>query len=188
MRSVEKQFVNSARHSQRVAEHAESLVRSADPQPGQRLLDVGCGNGAAPIHLATTFALEVTGVDIDPEQILAADAARADLTTVRFLVADAIDLPFQDGEFDLVHTNKTTHHIHHWEQALTEMVRVLKPGGCLLYSDFVAPFGKRLPTRRALNRFAAEHRLEEVRHSSSPVRYIAIFRREPLRTRRLTSG
>ena len=37
-------------------------------------------------------------------------------------------LPFPDGEFDLVYTSKTTHHVRDWKQALTEMVRVLKPG------------------------------------------------------------
>ena len=138
MRRIEKRFVNSARHSARVAEHAEQLVRIADPQPGQQLLDFGCGNGTAPIHLVTTSGLEVTGVDIDPEQIQAAVAESANLATTRFLVADAIDLPFADGEFDLVYTNKATHHIREWQQALTEMTRVLKPGGHLLYTDFVA--------------------------------------------------
>ena len=39
------------------------LVRITDPQPGRRLLDVGCGNGAAPIHLARTVGLDVTGID-----------------------------------------------------------------------------------------------------------------------------
>ncbi len=177
MRRIEKQFVNSARHSARVAEHAEQLVRIADPQPGQRLLDVGCGNGTAPIHLATTFGLEVTGVDIDPEQIQTAVAESTNLAATRFLVADAIDLPFADGEFDLVYTNKTTHHIREWQQALTEMTRVLKPGGHLLYTDFVAPFGRRLPTRRALNRLASEHRLQVVRRSASPLNFTGVFRK-----------
>jgi cyclopropane fatty-acyl-phospholipid synthase-like methyltransferase len=90
MKPIEKQFVNSARHSERVAEQAEQLVRVADPQAGQRLLDVGCGNGAAPIHLANTFGLDVTGVDVDPEQI--ALAASTDHAAARFLVADATRL------------------------------------------------------------------------------------------------
>lgn len=176
MRRIEKQFVNSARHSARVAERAERLVRIANPEAGQRLLDVGCGNGAAAIHLATTFGLEVTGVDIDPEQIDAAVEASTDLAAAHFLVADATHLPFAAGEFDLVHTSKATHHIREWQQALTEMARVLKPDGQLLYSDFVAPFGKRLPTRRGLDRFAIAQRLQLVRRSSAPLRYTAIYR------------
>jgi ubiquinone/menaquinone biosynthesis C-methylase UbiE len=70
---------------------------------------------------------------------------------VRFQVAEATNLPFADDEFDLVYTNKTTHHIPDWPQALAEIARVLKPGGRLLYSDFVAPAGRRLPTRRGID-------------------------------------
>jgi ubiquinone/menaquinone biosynthesis C-methylase UbiE len=113
--------------------------------PATTLLDVGCGNGDAAIELATTFALQVTGVDIDPAQISIAVDASPDATEVRFVAADATQLPFADAEFDLVHTNKTTHHVRDWEAALDEMTRVLKPAGQLVYSDFVAPLGAGRP-------------------------------------------
>jgi len=177
MRRFEKQFVNSSNHSRRVADHAVQLLTAANPQPGLRLLDVGCGNGAAAIHVARALRLAVIGVDVDPEQIEAAVAAGRGLADVRFLVADATKLPFADGEFDLVYTNKTTHHIGDWQRALTEMIRVLKPDGYLLYSDFVAPLGQRLPTRHALDSFVAQHRLESVRRSGAPFRYTGVFRK-----------
>jgi ubiquinone/menaquinone biosynthesis C-methylase UbiE len=174
MNRFEKLFVNSFKHSRRVAQHAHRLVGRANPEPGQQLLDVGCGNGAAAIGLVNTLGLVVTGIDVDAEQIQAAAAAGDGLAAVRFPAADATRLPFADGVFDLVYTSKTTHHIHDWQRALTEMTRVLKPDGYLLYSDFVAPLGHRLPTRRALKRFALQHQLETVRRSGSPFHYTSI--------------
>ena len=176
MGRFEKRFVNSAGHSRRVAEHAVQLLQAANPQPGQRLLDVGCGNGAAPIHAAKTLGLAVTGVDVDVEQIEAAAATRERQAGVRFVAADATRLPFANGEFDLVYTNKTTHHIRDWQRALAEMTRVLKPGGYLLYSDFVAPLGHRLPASRALDRFADQHGLQSMQRSRAPFRYTGVFR------------
>ena len=177
MGTLEKQFVNGRRHSQRVADQATARVARLAPTPGQRLLDVGCGNGAAAIQLAQRLDLDVVGVDLDSEQITAANAATAADGSVRFLVADAARLPFADGEFDLVYTNKTTHHVPDWQHALAEMARVLKPGGRLVYSDFVAPIGRRLPTRRGINTAAETHRLEQTRHGHSPFHYTAYFRK-----------
>jgi ubiquinone/menaquinone biosynthesis C-methylase UbiE len=177
MSPFEKRFVNSSRHSRRVAEQATRRVRVANPRAGQPLLDVGCGDGDATIALANTFGLNGTGVDIDPEQISLAIAASTGPADTRFIVADASDLPFADGEFDVVHTNKTTHHVRPWDGALAEMTRVLKPGGHLVYSDFVAPAGERLPTVQALERFAGEHHLQGVSRSRSPVHYTAVFRK-----------
>jgi ubiquinone/menaquinone biosynthesis C-methylase UbiE len=177
MSRFEKLFVNSSRHSNRVAEQAHQLVRTAAPKPRQRLLDVGCGNGAAAIGLANTLGLLVTGIDVDTEQIEAAASAGAELAGVRLLAADATRLPFADGEFDMVCSNKTIHHIREWQQALTEMTRVLKPEGHLVYSDFVAPAGHRLPTRRALNRFADQHGLQIVQRSGSLLHYTGVFRK-----------
>ncbi len=96
-------------------------------------------------------------------------------------MADATTLPFADDEFDLVYTNKTTHHIPEFQRALAEMARVLKPDGYLLYSDFVAPLGHRLPTRRALNRFADQHGLDAMRRSRSPFHFTGVFRKRPQR-------
>jgi cyclopropane fatty-acyl-phospholipid synthase-like methyltransferase len=56
------------------------------------LLDVGCVNGAAAVHLATTLGLDVVGVDIDRDQIRDATIAAANTPGVRFLVADATNL------------------------------------------------------------------------------------------------
>lgn len=102
-------------------------------------MDVGCGNGMAALHVAETFGLPVAGVDVDPEQSRLARQAAEGRRDVAFLPADATHLPFEDGRFDIVATNKTTHHIPRWRQALGEMERVLRPGGYLIYSDLTFP-------------------------------------------------
>ena len=175
MGKLEKLFVNSPGHSQGVARHAEKLLRRVPVQPGQTYLDVGCGNGAAPIAIAQTFDLNVTGVDIDPEQIaLAQEAAQG----------------FADEEYDIVFTNKVTHHIPDWPSALAEMVRVLKVGGYLIYSDLSLPtplarLGKALagnwvgfPNRPALEAFRKQHGLTTVWRSARPFHFAAIYRKE----------
>ncbi len=172
---VEKLFVNNAGHGSHVARQTERRLDAVDPRPGQRALDVGCGNGAAAIHVARTFGLSVVGVDVDPAQIRAASESGADVPEVRFQVADATSLPFGDGEFDLVYTSKTTHHIPDWPRALAEMARVLRPGGRLVYSDFAAPVGSRFPTRRGVEATTAANGLTCLSASGSPLHYGALF-------------
>ena len=167
--------MNNTRHSNRVVAETERRLRNVDPHPGQRLLDVGCGNGAAPIHISRTFGLTVIGVDVDPDQIQAAASAAVGQPDVHFQVADATALPFPGAEFDLVYTNKTTHHIRDWRRVVAEMARVLKPGGRLVYSDFAAPFGTRLPTRIGINTAAEAHGLRRLSRSGSPFHYTAVF-------------
>ena len=72
MGKLEKLFVNSPSHSQRVSQHAEKLLNLIDFKAGQKYLDVGCGNGAAPIYLAQKYQLDVTGIDMDPDEFLPA--------------------------------------------------------------------------------------------------------------------
>jgi ubiquinone/menaquinone biosynthesis C-methylase UbiE len=102
-------------------------------------LDFGCGNGAAAVHLASKLGLNLTGVDVDPEQIGTARERSGKTANVRFLTTDGTQLPFGDNEFDFVGTHMVTHHISDWQSALRQMIRVLKPNGCLIYKDFALP-------------------------------------------------
>jgi ubiquinone/menaquinone biosynthesis C-methylase UbiE len=188
MHRIEKLIVNSRLHSRSVARHAERMLQFVPLREGMRYLDAGCGNGAAAIYLAGRLPLEVTGIDADPEQIRAARVAAQALNQARFLVADATRLPFATGEFDIVATNKTTHHIPNWEHAFEEMARVLKPGGHLIYCDFVVPewvaaAGKRLcgslgwPAREKLNGLAARTGLVGVHCRRRLVNFDAVWRK-----------
>jgi ubiquinone/menaquinone biosynthesis C-methylase UbiE len=189
---VEKFLVNSRLRSRSVARHAEQMLRLIEIIPGARYLDVGCGNGAAAIHLARRFGLRITGIDADPGQIAAARAAGRDLPSAQFLVADARRLPFPAGSFRIVATNKTTHHIPEWGPAFLEMARVVAPGGYLIYCDFVVPeriaaAGARLipglgwPTQARLQELAGGAGLACVHERRRLVNYDAVWRKIPPR-------
>jgi ubiquinone/menaquinone biosynthesis C-methylase UbiE len=138
MTAVEKHFVNSPGHTVQVAHRAQLLLDRIDYQPGWRYLDVGCGVGASACEIAKSCGMDVTGVDVDPKQIEAAKARGAS-PRLRFETMDATQLNFREAEFDIVASSKATHHIPRWEQALSEMIRVLRPGGYLIYTDFMFP-------------------------------------------------
>ena len=188
MTKFEKFFVNSEGRSQRVAEYAEKMLRLVGFAPGQRYLDFGCGNGAAAVRLASKLGLNVTGIDVDSEQIETAREESGQTANLRFLTTDGTQLPFGDNEFDFVATHMVTHHIPDWQNALRQMLRVLKPNGCLIYKDFALPkwlasLGKKIRpsvgylTAEDLNQFAQENHLAVVHVARSFNKYEVVWRK-----------
>ena len=103
-------------------------------QPGMRVLDFGCGPGTISTELAKLVAPgELHGVDMEESQIDLARsiASSAGQENAIFHVADATDLPFEDGYFDVAHCYNVLTHIPDTKAVLAEVKRVLKPGGVI---------------------------------------------------------
>ncbi len=111
-----------ARNARFVADLGEPLIALLDPRPGERILDIGCGDGALTLKLAETGAA-VVGIDSAPEQVRAARALGLDAH-----VADGQILAF-DGEFDGILSNAALHWMRHADAAIDSMWRALRPGG-----------------------------------------------------------
>lgn len=99
-----------------------------------RLLDVGCGTGAAS-RRAATIAGSVVGVDLSTEMLHNATLLAGDLDDVTFMRADAEALPFADASFTAVLCSNSLHHYPNPARGLAEMARVLEPGGRLVVGD-----------------------------------------------------
>ena len=105
---------------------------------GQRLLDVGCGFGDAALGLAGDLGSngEVVGVDVSAEMVAGARSrARSARCAVRFAVGTALELSEPEGSFDVVRSERTLQWLADPQRAVTEMVRMLKPGGRLSLID-----------------------------------------------------
>jgi SAM-dependent methyltransferase len=190
MTRFEKLFVNSPSHSQQVSWHAEKLLKLIEVRAGQKYLDLGCGNGAAPIYLAQKYPLDVTGIDIDPDQIRLAEQQSHGMNNVHFQTNDGRRLPFLEGAFDIVSTNKVMHHVPNWPEAIAEMIRVLKPGGYFIYADLIYPgwlaaLGKMVlgryagfPTQPALDSLLAQYFLSPVHRSVSVFNYEVVYQKD----------
>jgi ubiquinone/menaquinone biosynthesis C-methylase UbiE len=108
---------------------AEQLVEAADVRAGETVLDVACGQGNAALAAARRHA-HATGVDYAPNLLeQGRERALAERVQIDFQEADAEDLPFPGGSFDLVLSTVGVMFAPNQERAADELVRVTRPGG-----------------------------------------------------------
>jgi ubiquinone/menaquinone biosynthesis C-methylase UbiE len=128
-------------------------------QPGETLLDVGCGTGGVtiPAKIQVGESGSVAGIDPAPEMIaLARRKAKRAGVEIDFRVGVIESLPYPDETFDVVTSSLMMHHLpeHLQVEGLAEIWRALKPGGRILIADMMKPstsFLKRLFTSLALH-------------------------------------
>jgi SAM-dependent methyltransferase len=113
---------------------------------GDRVLDLGCGEGRHAIGVYLAEDVESVGVDLSPEDIAIAQEKAQDFLdpqnpnkSLTLKVANAMDLPFADDSFDKVICSEVLEHIPDYPGALREIYRVLKPGG--VFAASVPRFG-----------------------------------------------
>jgi len=110
---------------------AEQLAEAADLKPGQKVLDVACGNGNASLASARRFC-DVTGVDYVPMLLEEArNRAEAESLAIDFVEGDAEDLPFEGGSFDAVLSTLGVMFAPDQQKAADELLRVARPGGII---------------------------------------------------------
>lgn len=109
-----------------------ALRKRVNPKAGERILDIAAGTGTS------SMALKLPGVEV-----VAADFSKGMLAEgkkrypeLEFVFADAMNLPFKDGEFDVVTMSFGLRNVQDRKIALAEFFRVLKPGGRLVICEF----------------------------------------------------
>ena len=124
---------------------AESFAGVANPfslgrlEPGERVLDLGCGAGTDSLVAAQMVGPEgrVTGIDMTPQMLAKARAAAAELGAgnVEFVDGEVERLPFEDAAFDVVISNGVIDLIPDKDAVFGEIFRMLAPGGRLQIAD-----------------------------------------------------
>ena len=104
-------------------------------QPGQDILDVGCGTGKAVSAFADAVGPSGRAVGIDRADVISAVRATPAPENAEFLDADAHELPFPKESFDRYHATRVYMHLRDPGQALAEALRVLRRGGRLVISE-----------------------------------------------------
>lgn len=110
-----------------VFKYGEDLVTVLNPQPGERILDLGCGTGYL-THFISQSGAEVSGIDNSAEMIIKAKKKYPDL---QFRVVSAAEFSF-DNPFDAIFSNAALHWVLEKEKAIDCMYRNLRQGGRLV--------------------------------------------------------
>ncbi|MDR0932610.1 MAG: class I SAM-dependent methyltransferase [Victivallales bacterium] len=124
---MEKNTKNNPCKTDVFAEYGKTLMVHVDTSFGQKILDLGCGNGDLSAELAGNGA-KVLGIDNSAETIVKARYFHPELM---FAEIDALELPY-NAEFDTVFSNSVFHWIPDVDRLLSEIHRALKPGGKLV--------------------------------------------------------
>jgi len=121
-----------------------ALVRWANPQTGERILDLCTGTGDLAMRFAQQRQVQVTGMDIADKMLTVArnKAQRAGLSNqIRYDLGNALDLPYSQNTFDIVSIAFGLRNLPEYTKGLLEAHRVLKPGGRFFILEFSRPQG-----------------------------------------------
>jgi demethylmenaquinone methyltransferase/2-methoxy-6-polyprenyl-1,4-benzoquinol methylase len=109
-------------------------------RPDARVLDLCCGTGDMTLALRRVGPAKVLGADFSHAMLQRA-SEKSSSTSLRWVEADALCLPFPDQHFDLITTAFGFRNLADYDAGLREMVRVLRPGGECGILDFAEPRG-----------------------------------------------
>ncbi|MCL5038137.1 MAG: methyltransferase domain-containing protein [Chloroflexi bacterium] len=127
--SVEDWDRQLCRQAEWLRPHRFLQYRHAGLVHAKSVLDLGCGTGRITVECSEKTSAQVTGLDFDPRKL---EFARSLPGRIKWVEGSAFDLPFPDESFDIV----LCHYVLLWledrERALSEVRRVLAPGGCFL--------------------------------------------------------
>ena len=148
----------------------EKFLAWLAPPQNKRWLDVGCGTGAfSALILARCAPSALTGADPSAQQV---EHARRTLPKADFRVADALSLPFGDGEFDVVTSALVLHFLPDRRKGFAEMRRVAKPGaivaGYTWNRTAEATFAPYAPMSRAIKKIGIQPILSPLVPEAAP--------------------
>lgn len=146
---IEKALVNNPVRAllQRRYE-APLLQRLGGCRQGLRVLEIGCGRGVGTEIIFKDFgAREVHAFDLDPDMIFQAKARLADYAPeqLKLFVGDAAEIDAESQTYDAVFDFGIIHHVPQWRRVVSEVARVLLPGGRFFFEEV---------TSHALNRWS----------------------------------
>ena len=171
LNSIEKALmINPVRSLVQRRYEARMMERLGGRAEGGRVLEIGCGRGVGTEIIFERFgAREVHAFDLDPDMV---ERARRRLShyppeRLKLYVGDAAAIEGADESFDAVFDFGIIHHVPEWERAVSEVARVLKPGGRFFFEEVTAHALNRWFYRTFLeypaeNRFSAEQFVAEV--------------------------
>ncbi|KAH7430562.1 hypothetical protein KP509_08G004000 [Ceratopteris richardii] len=118
-------------------ESTKEIVKTLELQPGQKVLDIGCGIGGGDFYMAETYDVSVVGIDLSVNMVsLALERAIGRKCSVQFEIADCTTIEFDPESFDVIYSRDTLLHIQDKPSLFQKIFKWLKPGGKLLITDY----------------------------------------------------
>lgn len=115
----------------RATRRAQLLIAAAKIKSNDKCLEIGCGTGLFTGKIYEAVRTDITAIDISEDLL---EEARAKHPENKFMIGDAMNLDFPDNSFDVVFGSSVLHHLD-MKKSMTEIYRVLKPGGRIAFAE-----------------------------------------------------